>query len=112
MPDPYPIPLPSDRSFDPQWLIAALEEQQPDETELIDAARLCLQFVAGDSLYLYFVSPVHPNEPGSEWQHDRSVVVERSKYGEIVIDVLKSGRIGGIEFLHNVFAADREGRLK
>jgi hypothetical protein len=45
------------------------------------------------------VSPENANKPGAEWQFERSIVLEDPKEGELVLDILKGNRVGGIEFL-------------
>lgn len=106
------IPLPSDCSFDPTWLVEVLQRECPEETAVIEAARRCTSFLIGKSWYVTFISSAQPNQPGAEWQFDRSVVLEDTAYGEVVIDILKDGRIGGIELLDEVIAATCDGRIK
>ncbi len=36
---------------------------------------------------------------GSEWQHDDCIFFEQEAEHNIVLDILKDGRIGGIEFI-------------
>ena len=49
--------------------------------------------------YYRFVSSANANELGAEWQIDESIVIEQNSNGDIVIDLLKDGRIGGLEFI-------------
>lgn len=112
MPNAYQIPLPPDKSFDPQWLVDAIRAEYPHESELIAAAERVSKYDSGSSLQIYFLSPTSPNEPGSAWQYAHSVHIEKSKYGELAIDIMKDGCLGGIEFLDNVYAAARFGWLK
>ncbi len=82
------------KSYDPQWLVDLAMEQVPSETELHDALRNCTK-IRGD----YFVDSSRPNKPGSEWQFDRNVTLDHPELGYIVLDILKDGRVGGIEYL-------------
>lgn len=105
---PFPIPLPADGSFDPSWLIEAIRKHDPEDTALHAAAQRCTSYLGGSDLFVYFVSLENANVPGAEWQIERQKVIQDSRYGEIVIDILEDGRIGGVEFLANVFSADIE----
>jgi len=49
--------------------------------------------------YTYFVSGERPNQSGSEWQFKENLVLEHKGDGTIVMDILKDGRIGGIEMV-------------
>jgi hypothetical protein len=50
----------------------------------------------------YFVDPQRPNEQGSEWQFLENVVMEHPTDGTIVLDILKDGRVGGVEFVDRI----------
>ena len=52
--------------------------------------------------YIRFVTGERPNLPGSEWQFEENVVLEHDTEGTIVLDILKDGRIGGIEFVSQI----------
>ena len=51
---------------------------------------------------LHFVDPARPNEPGSDWQFGENLILEHPLEGDLVLDVLKGNRIGGVEFLSKV----------
>lgn len=82
--------------YDPAWLVALALKQEPD---VVAALQKCKRAFVESKAYVYFVLPVSPNKPGSEWQFDRNVRLVDSKHGEILLDVLRDGRVGGIEFL-------------
>ncbi len=86
--------------IDIEQIIKLVQEQEPDRTDLISALRNCKggQWTS-NGYYSFIVSDNKPNQPGSNWQHDESIVIEQEEKGDIVIDVLKDGRIGGIEFI-------------
>lgn len=104
-----PIPLTPDRSFDPTWLVTAIRRYCPSNPELAEAAARCIRYLSGTELYVHFVSSEDANVPGAEWQHDYCQVLEETPYGEVVLDILKDGRIGGIEFLHQVYRSYDSG---
>jgi len=86
--------------YDPSWLIALVKDQRPKDFELQQA--LCICTKARDrGTYVYFVSNKNPNQPGSEWQFKRNVLLEHSDYFVLAIDVLSGGRVGGVELLPN-----------
>jgi len=86
------------RAYDPSWLVALAQEQFPQEKALHAALGKCSQ-ASGDIPYIHFVSPRRANKPNAEWQFARNVTLEDPKKGELILDVLKDGRIGGVEFL-------------
>jgi len=86
-------------AYDPSWLEEELSSH--GHVELAGAAASC----TSASVYrvmTYFVDPREPNAPGSQWQHERSVMIPDSRYGQIVVDVLVGGRIGAVEFVDRV----------
>ena len=52
--------------------------------------------------YICFVSGERPNQLDSEWQFEENIVLEHETEGVIVLDILKDGRIGGIEFVNQI----------
>ena len=79
-----------------QTIIKFVEENYPDRKDIIAG----LQNAAGGSwkgkAYFQFVDSTNANKEGAEWQHDECFVLDEE---DIVIDLLKDGRIGGIEFI-------------
>ena len=45
------------------------------------------------------VSSENPNQPGSDWQFDDNIILDDEKEGDLVLDILKGYRVGGVEFL-------------
>ena len=82
------------KEFDSSWLLELALEQYPEDTKLHNSIKKCTR-IRGD----HFVSAENPNKPGSEWQFDRSVTLIHPEMDDIILDVLKDGRIGGIEYL-------------
>ena len=85
--------------YDPAWLVALAREAMPDAPWLADALATCTRASQESRAYLYFADPSGANEPGSGWQLAENVVLHHPREGDLVLDVLKDGRIGGVEFL-------------
>ncbi len=85
--------------FDPAWLVALAREQLPDKPEIAFALSGIEQCAKYSVASWYFVDPTNPNKPGSEWQFKTNEHVFDVEQGPLVLDVLKDGRIGGVEFL-------------
>lgn len=84
--------------YDPQWLIALARAQHQDKKWLEEAFAECISAKVGKA-YVYFVSSSNPNQLGSEWQFEQNLILDHPIRGEIVVDILKGNRIGGIELL-------------
>jgi len=85
--------------FDIALIIDAIREQEPHRTDLIEQLKN-LKFRGWiRQPYVRFVSGENANQPGAEWQFKENIVLEHETEGTIVLDVLKDGRIGGIEFI-------------
>ena len=91
------------RPYDPTWLVELAREQHPDDPSLTAALRACTRAIQGAN-YVRFVSGRRANQPGAEWQFARNVTLESDTHGDLVLDVLQSGRIGGVEFLSKLLA--------
>jgi len=87
--------------YDPSWLVHEAQLRLPDELSLHRALSKCTRAIT-TLAYIYFVSPENPNQPGAEWQFDRNVILEATCEGDLVLDVLKDGRVGGVEFLDRI----------
>jgi len=81
-------------NFDPEWLALLAEDQYPEEKSLHRAIRKCTK-VKGN----HFVAPKNPNQPGSEWRFEKSVTLVHPEMDDIILDILKDGRVGSIEYL-------------
>jgi hypothetical protein len=88
--------------YDPSWLIAVAEEQAPDDTVLLEGLARSTHALGQNPAYVRFVSQANANQLGAEWQFERNVIFEDTPFGFVVVDVLKDGRIGGIEFVDRI----------
>jgi hypothetical protein len=86
-------------SIDIQEIIKLVQEQKPNRQDLIQALEKCSGGQWTGNGYFQFVSSKDSNQPSSGWQNRECVVIEQKGKGDIVIDLLKDERIGGIEFL-------------
>ena len=82
--------------YDPAWLAEIARHEMPEETWLIKALTQCTRAWTSCTTYIHFVDPTNPNKLGSEWQFKQNLMFHD---GRLVLDVLKDGRIGGVEFL-------------
>ena len=85
--------------YDPTWLSELARVQARETPWLADALGQCTRHARESRAYIYFVNPVAPNQPGSEWQFEGNVMLFDNREGELVLDVLKGQRVGGVEFL-------------
>jgi len=88
--------------FDPRNLIEDVLAQAPEFSWLPAALAGCGAGKWKSRAYVHYVSPVNPNQPGSEWQHKTNVVINHRVLGMVVIDILQDNRIGGIEFVDRI----------
>lgn len=87
---------------DPAWLVRLAVEQLPREPQISGALRQCRRRRKRSIAYWYFVDSTRPNQPGSEWQFARNIELDGGELGPLILDVLKDGRIGGVEFLNQI----------
>ncbi len=85
-------------AYDPAWLVDLASNQHSDRPWLAEALERCTRGLAESKAYVYFVDPQNANEPGARWQFRENVVLA-SREGDVVLDVLADGSIGGAEFL-------------
>lgn len=86
-------------TFKIEWIIELLKEQEPERTDLIEQLERNERREWFRQAYIRFVNAERPNQPNSEWQFDENIELEHPTEGTIVLDILKDGRIGGIEFI-------------
>ena len=84
--------------YDPAWLVELARVQVPELDWLPAALAECTQCYWRSRAYVYFVDPTRPNEPGSSWQFQENIILEHPEQGGLVLDILKGGRVGGVEF--------------
>ena len=85
--------------FDIQWIIKLISEQEPHRIDLIEQIGKIKKKKWVRQPYVQFVNSSNPNQEGSEWQFEENIILEHETEGTIILDILKDGRIGGIEFL-------------
>ena len=77
-------------------IIELVREEHPDIQDVITGLQNSVGGHWRSKAYYQFVDSKNANQIGAEWQHDDCIVVVKV---DIVIDLLKDGRIGGIEFI-------------
>ncbi len=91
-----------DEYFKIEWIIDLISEQEPERKDLIEQLnKVEIKSWVGQP-YIHFVSGQNPNQEGSEWQFEENIVLEHETEGTIVLDILKDGRVGGIEQLNQI----------
>ena len=88
--------------FHIEQIIALLKKQEPNRLDLIEELEKLERKKWKRQPYIYFVSSEKPNQPDSEWQFEENIILEHETEGTIVLDILKDGRIGGIEFVSQI----------
>lgn len=88
--------------FHIEQIIQLIREQEPDRTDLIEELEKLERKKWIRQPYVRFISAERPNQVDSEWQFDENIVLEHETEGTIVLDILKNGRIGGIEFVSQI----------
>ena len=91
-----------DVNKDDRWLVKLAIEQYPERTDVIKALESCSIDPDTRQAYICFVDASLPNKPGSKWQFKENIILEHPAQGTIVLDVLKSGEIGGVEIIQNI----------
>ncbi|MBC8351419.1 MAG: hypothetical protein H8E66_05500 [Planctomycetes bacterium] len=90
-------------SFDPTWLIELASQDRPDLAWLPDQLARCTYGTWTNACYVKFVDSTNANQPGAEWQYRESVELFHPQRGALHLDILKDGRVGGIEFYDRLF---------
>ena len=88
-----------DTYFEVEVIIELIRAQEPERVDLIEQLKNLERQRWVRQPYVGFVASYWPNQPGSEWQFEENIVLEHETEGTIILDILKDGRIGGIEFL-------------
>ena len=88
--------------YNPNWLLFDASSYFPQRPWLKNAIRNCNAALWESHAYVYFVDPSNANKTGSPWQFDHNLQIERTRYGNLVLDILKDRQIGGIEFLERL----------
>ena len=90
------------KKYNPEWVIKASEYRFDEYPWLKEALSGCTEINTSNDLYVYFVNAKNPNKEKSEWQFQESITIEDTPEGDIVLDIIKPNRVGGIEFLTKV----------
>lgn len=81
-------------------IVAIIEpdkEEHPDRQDVITGLQNAVGGHWRSKAYYQFVDSKNANQAEAEWQHDDYIVVVKV---DIVIDLIKDVRTGGIEFLY------------
>ena len=89
--------------YNPDWLVALAKLQHADKPWLADAFARCRTVVKRTKFIIHFVDANDANKPGAEWQFDTNVWLNDPVEGNLVVDVLKGGRVGAVEFYDRLF---------
>lgn len=88
--------------FHIEWIIDLIKEQEPDRFDLIDQLNKFERKMWIRQPYVSLIEGNPLNFPAPEWQLDENVTLEHKTEGTIVLEILKDGRIGGIEFINQI----------
>ncbi|WP_374355412.1 hypothetical protein [Chitinimonas sp.] len=88
--------------FTPCALAELARHECPELPWLSDVLLSCGAGAWDSPAYLRFVSAHNANQPGSEWRFETNVVLVHEIWGVLVLDILKSNRLGGIEFIDRI----------
>lgn len=91
------------KDFDPGWLVQAAKAQHPDEVWLHQALGRCNR-ILGEEPVIYFVDPT-----STDWHVERDFRINDTPRGDVVVDILRDGRVGGLEFLQSEWRAGTFG---
>jgi hypothetical protein len=91
--------------YDPRWLVELAKAQYPDEPWLAEALAGCTMCHRESDKYIRFVDATSANEPGAAWQFEENRWLKDSKEGNLILDILKGHRVGGVEFYDRLFTA-------
>lgn len=90
------------RAYDPAWLVDAAQKAFPADTALHAALRQCTKAL-GEEPVIYFA------DPSKDWHIARDVRLPDTAKGDVEVDILKDGRVGGVEFLMGEWRAGTFG---
>ncbi len=85
--------------YDPRWLAEDCQYAFSEYPWLEDALKPCCKARKRSAFYTYFEKHSRPNEPSSNWQIQESIHIEGTREGDIILDIIKENRVGGIEFI-------------
>src|SRR5262249_58818443 len=91
------------KAYNPIWLVELAKDQRPDLPWLAESLTHCTACWRKSRIMSYFVSPDRANQPAAEWQFKEVIELVHPEHGRLKLEVLKDGRIGGIEFYDRLF---------
>jgi hypothetical protein len=91
-------------TYDPTWLVELARTTRPDVPWLADVLATCVRCRVESEWYVRFVNPEGANEPEADWQFRESLLLDDPTEGNIVLDILQDGRVGGIEYYDRLFS--------
>lgn len=80
-------------------IIELLKQQEPERTAIIKHLENQAPCKWLKRAYIPINSSERANQPLSECQIEESIVLEHEEEGDIVLDILKDGRVVGIELI-------------
>jgi hypothetical protein len=89
-----------DYYFHLNWIFDLVKEQEPERLDVITQLENIGNIKWIRQPYITFVPTENPNQFNLEY--DDNVVLNHPTEGTIVIDILKGGRIKGIEFISQI----------
>ena len=93
--------------YDPTWLVELARTTRPEFPWLAGALAICTRCRVESECYVRFVNPDGANQPGAEWQFKENLFLYDLTEGNLVVDILQDGRVGGIEFYDRLFSNAR-----
>src|SRR3982751_1499459 len=94
--------------YNPDALVRLATSQHADKPWLAEALARCNVVVKRTEVIIHFVDPTNANQPGAPWQFDGSLWLEDPAEGNLVVDILKGGRVGAVEFYDRLFGRGME----
>ncbi len=85
-----------------ETIIEMLKEQEPQYTNLFKHLEDQAPCKWLKLAYIPIISSDRANQPGSHWQFEGSVVLECEENVDIILDILKGDRLGGIEMTSHI----------
>ena len=83
-------------------IVELIRKQNPERVDIINQLKKLSKKEIELKPYVQFINSDKPNQKESEWQFNENIILEHETEGTIVLDVLKDGRIGGIEFIKQI----------
>jgi len=88
--------------YNPTWLVELAQLLLPNEAWLAEALAECTQYYQDGPSYLYFIDRDAAPNRNSEWAFERNIILRHPTRGEVVLDILKNKKVGGVELLNLV----------